>query len=312
VKPDVSIILAGAVCALALPLSAADLTVGPTKSYQTLTSAVAAARANDRIILEAGVYLDDTPTINIPLTIEGVGDGAILRVTRPISNRKGILVANADLVVRNLILDGAVITEADGKNGAGIRLQAGRLNVENCVFSNNQTGILTNADNGASLTIKGSSFASNGAGDGYTHGIYAGAIAALTVIDSNFSGTRTGHNIKSRARQTTVTNTVLDDGVSGSGSYAVDLPNGGVVILDRLRITQGPGTSNATMIAYGAEGKLYPVSSLTLTNSALINLAGRATGLNNFSAVQALIRDTTFQNISTPLRGSGLIASSTR
>ena len=94
------------------------------------------------------------------------------------------------------------------------------------------------------MIVRRPTFVGNGADDGYTHGIYVNAIAKLDVSDTTFSGTNVGHNIKSRALQTTVTDTVLDDGISGTTSYAIDLPNGGDVALTRLRIVQGPQIRN--------------------------------------------------------------------
>jgi hypothetical protein len=264
---------------------------------------VAAAQPNDRVMLDAGIYLDDVVTINKPLTIEGAGSGAVLRITKPISNSKGILVVNADLTVRKLTFEDAFVTDADGRNGAGIRHQAGRLVVDTCVFINNQNGILANANRDASVAIRRSVFFGNGAGDGYTHGIYINAVAQLTVSNSIFGGTKTGHNIKSRALKTTITDTVLDDGITGTPSYAVDLPNGGEVVLKGLRITQGQRTTNTVMLAYGAENGLHENSSLTITGSTFINQAQNSTGIYNFSPITATVSDTTFENVGVIAKG---------
>lgn len=282
---------------------AAEINVGPDRPLKTLHAGVTAAGPNDRVVLDSGVYVDDVVTIDKPLTIEGAGRGAILRITRPIPNRKGILVVNADLTVRKITFEGAFIVDADGRNGAGIRHQAGRLVVDTCVFNGNQNGILANPDKAATVTIRRSTFSGNGVGDGYTHGIYVNAIAQLTVSNSTFTGTKVGHNIKSRALKTVITDTVLDDGVNGTPSYAVDLPNGGEAVLKGLRITQGQRTSNTSMIAYGAEGSLHEKSSLTVTGSTFINSAQASTAVNNFSAVTAILSDNTFQNVGEIARG---------
>src|SRR5690349_10950922 len=123
---------------------AADIYAGPTRTYKTLASAVSAAQSGDRILLDAGTYTDDTAVTNVPLTIEGLGAGAVLHITQPIGNRKGIIVTTASLTVRNLTFDGAQVTANDGNNGAGIRHQAGNLVVDGCTFTNNQDGILVN------------------------------------------------------------------------------------------------------------------------------------------------------------------------
>ena len=282
---------------------AADVNVGPARALKTLQAGIAAANPNDRVVLDAGVYLDDVSNVDKPLTIEGAGSGAILRVTKPIPNHKGIFVVNADLTVRKVTFEGAFVTDADGKNGAGIRHQAGKLIVETCVFLNNQNGILANSNKDATISIRHSGFSGNGAGDGYTHGIYVNAIARLDISDSSFAGTKVGHNIKSRAYQTTITDTTLDDGVSGTPSYAVDLPNGGKAVLKGLRITQGPRTSNTAMIAFGAEPLLHDGSSLTVSGSTFINRASRAIGINNFSSAPVVSSDNTFENVGQVTRG---------
>ena len=60
--------------------------------------------------------------------------------------------------------------------------------------------------------------------------------------DSDFQGTLVGHDIKSRAALTTVTGNTLDDGVTGTTSYAIDISNGGVATITSNTITQGADT----------------------------------------------------------------------
>jgi hypothetical protein len=292
------------VACFGLPAHAAEIYVGPGRALKTLQAGIAAAMPNDRIVLDAGVYLDDVATVDKPLTIEGGGRGAVLRATKPISNRKGLLVVNADLTVRKITFEGAFVTDEDGKNGAGIRHQAGRLTVDTCVFNNNQNGILANGNKDAYVTIRRSTFSGNGAGDGYTHGIYINAIAHLIVSDSVFAGTKVGHDIKSRAIKTTITNTVLDDGVSGTPSYAIDLPNGGEAVLKGVRITQGPRTTNTTMIAYGAEKSLHEFSSLTISGSSFVNRASNSIAINNFTTITVTLNDNTFENVGEITKGA--------
>ncbi len=286
--------------------AAADITVGPARAYRTLAAGVAAAEAGDRILLEPGVYTDDTVTTTVALTIEGLGGGAVLRASKPLANRKGLVVSNATLTVRNLTFDGAYVTAEDGNNGAGIRGQAGDLTVENCIFSDNQDGILVDAIAGATVRIAGSTFSGNGAGDGYSHGIYVNEVAKVTVTTSIFTGTKVGHDIKSRALVTAISQTVLDDGVTGTTSYAVDLRNGGLAVLDEVRITQGPRSQNPAMVAYGAEGNLKAANGLIVSNSTFRNqlASASAVAISNFTRVPATLRNNQFQDIRA-LRGPG-------
>ncbi len=293
---------------LSVQASAAEIRVGALRGTKTLAAAVNAAKAGDRIIVDPGIYLNDTATVNASVTIEAAGAGVILRATTPLANRKGFLITNTDVTVRGLTFDGAEISKSDGNNAAGIRHQAGQLTVEDCTFNDNQNGILTNSSDTATLTIRRSVFSGNGAGDGYTHGVYANVIARLIISDSTFAGTRAGHDIKSRAKKTEITDTILDDGVNGTPSYAVDLPNGGEAVLDGLVITQGSKTSNTTMVAFGAEGSLHAPSRLTVKNSTLVNTAANSTGIYNFTSTAAELINNTFQNVGQVLRGPGEVS----
>ncbi len=286
---------------------ARDINVGVLRAHKTLAAGVAAASSGDRLLLDPGIYLDDTASIDKPLTIEGTG-GVTLKITRHLDNQKGILIGNADLTVRNLTFDGAFVLDSEGKNGAGIRMQRGNLTVENCTFQNNQDGMLVNPIAGGTVTVAGSTFLNNGAGDGYSHGIYVNEVAQLTVRDSVFSGTKEGHSIKSRALATTVINTVIEDGVVGTSSYAIDLSNGGNVVIDGVKITQGKNTTNPSMIAYGAEGNLKASNSLFVSNSTFINqlASSNAVAVYNFTTtVAAVLTNDTAESIATVLRGLG-------
>jgi hypothetical protein len=296
-----------------LEARAADINVGPDRSYKTLGAAVAAAKAGDRILLDAGTYTDTTAITSVPLTIEGAGAGAILRMTAPLPNRKGILITGASTTVRNITFDGARVSVDDGNNGAGIRAEAGDLNVDNCTFLNNQDGILVDPIAGAVVTVVNSTFNGNGANDGLSHAMYVNQVAELVVRASTFDGTKGGHNIKSRALATTVTDTKLDDGITGTTSYALDFPNGGVVTVDKVVVNQGTKSVNGAMVAYGAENNLKADNSLTITNSIFTNTlrAPSAAAVYNFSSVPAKLANDDFQKVPIALRGPGDILSST-
>ncbi len=290
----------------AMPALAGDINVGPTRAYKTLAAGVAAARTGDRVLLDAGVYINDTAVTSVPLTIEGVGPGVTLRAISPIANQKGILVARAALTVRNLTFDGAQVTD---NNGAGIRVEAGDLTVDNAIFINNQDGILVNPIPGAVITVTNSTFTGNGIGDGYTHAIYANEVAQLAVADSTFNGTKAGHDIKSRALATTISRTFLDDGVTGTTSYAVDLPNGGAAVLDKVTVTQGVNSQNPTMVAYGAEGNLKAANSLTVSNSTFNDQmhTSSVVAVRNFTGTPAVLANDIFNNVAQALVGAGAV-----
>lgn len=288
---------------------AADVNVGPSRTYKTLAAGVAAAKAGDRVLLDAGTYVDNTASTFVPLTIEGDGAGVTLRMTANLPNHKGILITGATTTVRNITFDGAKVAEDDGNNGAGIRAEGGSLTVDNCAFINNQNGMLVNAIPGATVTVSNSRFDGNGANDGYSHGMYINEVALLTVTGSTFSGTKGGHNVKSRALVSAVSDSMLDDGVTGTTSYALDFPNGGTVTVTNVKINQGTRSVNGAMIAYGAEGNLKTVNSLTVTDSTFTNVlrAPSAAGVYNYTSTPALLVNNDMEKVPIALRGAGEI-----
>ena len=264
----------------------ATLTVGVGKEFGTIGAAVAASRNGDIIQVQAGTYKNDFATINTRITIEGIGGMVNLVATVPPPNGKAILVTNTDVTLRNLSFSGAKV--ADG-NGAGIRYQGGNLDIENCLFTNNQDGLLAAASPTGSITINNSEFSHNGTGDGYTHNIYVGEVGSLTITNSYIHDAVVGHEIKSRALKTVIENNRIVDGPTGSASYDIDLPNGGNALISGNIIEKGPASQNPAMIHFGGEGTAYAGSSLTITNNTLLydHHASSATALLNQTGVTA-------------------------
>lgn len=252
-------------------------------SYATVSDAINAAAAGDVIQLSAGTYSEDFPLIK-DLTIQGVGGLARLTPTmtvnpqpgdpiyQPPANAKAILVTQGTVTLDHLELTGAAVSVANGGNGAGIRYETGTLTVTNSHIFGNQDGLLANANAGAAITIDHSEFDHNGAEDGYTHNIYVGQIGTLTINNSYIHDALGGHEIKSRANNTIITGTRIQDGLADS-SYLVDLPNGGVGLLSNDVLAKGVNAPNYAGIHFG--GEAFPVidpSSLTLGGITYINL----------------------------------------
>ncbi len=298
-------------CVVCCGKASADvLTMGTGGTYDTLADAVAAASAGDTILIEPGTYTDQVATINTPLTIEGGGAPGQVVFTQSaaeLPGLKGYLVTNADTTVDNITFENAAISVGDGDNGAGIRQQAGNLTVINSQFLNDQEGILAtpnNAGNG-NILIENSLFSGNGVASGplsgFEHGLYVGTVASLTVIGSTIQGTLAGHDIKSRAAETTVTDNYLDDGVTGTTSYAVDLPDGGADVISDNIIDQGPNTENYTMVAYSEEDTgdtTWSNNSLLVAGNLFENTNYYGIGVNNYSdSVTAEISCNAFDNV---------------
>lgn len=290
------------------PASANLLSVGPGQRYSTLAAAVAAAAANDVIQVYGGSYVNQSAIINKPLTIQGIHGTPVFSITTNIANGKGILLINASATIDNIEFRDATVASG---NGAGIRYQAGDLIVRDSKFVDNQDGILATplTSGTGTLLIDKSVFQGNGvatgAQSGFDHAIYATRVASLTVNNSNFQGTQVGHDIKSRAAKTVVTGNTLDDGVTGTTSYAIDVCNGGNTTITGNTITQGVHTQNEAMIAYAAEGLVYSDNTLLVHGNIFSNsLPDIAIGVFNHAAgVVADVSCNAFDHLPNPAVG---------
>ncbi|MDE2517184.1 MAG: hypothetical protein KGL12_14250 [Rhodospirillales bacterium] len=290
---------------------AAVIDMGGT-GFATLQAAIDAANPGDTIDIAAGTYTDQVATVNKALTIQGVGGDAVFTQSADtqLANLKGFLEVEANATLSNLVFQGASISDANGANGAGIRYEAGTLAITDSQFIGNQDGILATpftAGTG-SITISNSVFSGNGVasgvGAGYAHAIYATDIATLSVSDSLFTGTILGHDIKSRAASTNVSGNYLDDGVTGSASYAIDLPNGGAGVITGNVIAQGANTQNEAMVSYGEEGLSAEPASLTVTDNSFVNADPTGSiGIVNASPVVADVSGNDFACVATPVSG---------
>ncbi|HEY1092275.1 MAG TPA: right-handed parallel beta-helix repeat-containing protein [Burkholderiaceae bacterium] len=263
--------LAFAACAMAACSAwAARLEVGPGRAYATIAQASRAARDGDTVEVQAGDYRGDVAVwTQRNLTLRAVGGRARLIANGASAERKAIWVVRGD----NIRIDGFDFSGARvaDRNGAGIRFESGRLTVVNSSFVDNENGILTTNNGQAELVIERSAFRLNGAGDGFSHNLYVGRIAKLTVTDSSFTDARVGHLLKSRAALNEIHRNRFVDTNTGTSSYELEFPNGGVARVTLNTIRQGPRTQNPNMVSYGAEGYSWPSNQLVLQDNTLID-----------------------------------------
>ena len=266
----------------------ATLTVGQNSGFNFLTinAAVNAAAAGDTIAVQAGTYTNDFVTTQVSLNLVAVGGLVSMVATVPAPNGKGIIVADNDLSVTGFVFSGA--TDADN-NGAGIRQEFGNLTVTDCLFKDNQDGMLVNGNPSSTTTIRHSEFSHNGAGDGYSHNIYVNGVKSLTIDDSYFHDAVVGHEIKSRALSTTITNSRIQDNTTGSASYDIDLPNGGVALIKNNTIQKGPGSPNNVLITFGEEGGVYSNSSLTVDSNIIVTDRANGVAVQNKTGYGAVL-----------------------
>jgi len=273
------------------------LNVGSNQPFQRIADAVAASQDGDVVNVQSGTYVNDFATINAKISINGVGGMVHLLATVAPPDGKAILTTNTDLSIDHLEFSGAQVGD---QNGAGIRYQGGNLRITNSYFHDNQNGILGGAAPNGTISISTSEFAHNGAGDGYTHNIYIGDIASLTIDRSYFHDAVVGHEIKSRAEQTTITNSRIQDGPTGTASYSIDLPNGGATLIQNNVIEQGPQSQNPIIIAYGEEGNLHANTTLNVVGNTILNdlPSGSARGVWNTTSTPATLTNNAFYGLS--------------
>lgn len=243
--------------------------VGPSQEIRTLQKAAEIARDGDIVEVDAGDYRRDTAVwTQNNLVIRGTGARPRLVAEGASAEGKGIFVVRGgDVTIENLAFLGARVSD---RNGAGIRLERGRLTIVRCLFEDNENGILASNEPNIELHVVDSTFLNNGAGDGASHSLYAGMIALLDVTGSYFGPARVGHLLKSRAKATSVSYSRLT-GENGTSSYEIDIPNGGAFRAIGNLVQQGDETENPVLISYGAEGYKWPVNHAHIAFNTLVN-----------------------------------------
>lgn len=269
------------------------LTVGAGSKfkYHSIASAVAATHDGDVVLVQTGTYTNDFLTIRDSIDLKAFGGMVHINATVAPPDGKAIITEGAtgtSVSISGFELTGAQVAD---QNGAGIRYEGGDLALTACYMHDNQQGILAGAAvaGTGTISIDQSEFAANGSGDGYTHNIYVNDVALLSITNSYVHDAVVGHEIKSRAETTVITNSRIADGGSGTASYSIDLPNGGNATISNDVIEQGPGSQNPAMISYGEEGSLRAGTSVSVSGNTILNdlSGGSASGVLN--ATQAAV-----------------------
>ena len=188
--------------------SAPVLHVGPTRGYPTLKHAVAGAREGDTIEVDSGSYPDSSTIYIIKrLTIKGVGE--------PKPKLSAPLITRADVTVESLHFEGC--------KSAAIRSESGKLLVSDCLFRNNQSGVMCDASADGSVIVSDSEFSHNNVVD-----ISASAVKELIVGGCMLQDAGIGPQIKSRAGKTSI--------ISCTVAGHVDLPEGKETMISNSNI----------------------------------------------------------------------------
>jgi hypothetical protein len=245
--------------------------VGPQEPLLSIAAAAKAARSGDIVEVQAGTYRGDVAVWGQKaLTIRAVGGRVRLIADGRSAEGKAIwVIRNGDFDISGFDFIGARVAD---KNGAGIRFEGGKLRVANCLFWDNQNGILTiGSQSDSALEVLDSEFGYNGDGDGQSHNIYVGRIGRFSITGSYLHHADTGHLLKSRAAVNEVSYNRLSDEDGGRASYEMDFPNGGQVRLVGNVVQQGRRTENSVMLSFGAEGLTHARNTLQIESNTLVN-----------------------------------------
>ena len=248
--------------------------VGPSRVLQRISQAVPLAVDSSVVEIDAGDYVADVAVWDhARLTLRGVGGRVRLVAAGASAEGKAIWVIRRGVItVENIEFVGASVLD---RNGAGIRLEGGHLVVRGCRFLDSENGILTGNDPATRLEVENSEFGHLGAGDGFSHGIYVGAIGSFRLSGSYVHHSKVGHLVKSRARYNRIEYNRLTDEPGGSASYELEFPNGGVAEVVGNIVQQVADTRNAVIVSYGTEGYTWPRNALSLVHNTVINDEGQ-------------------------------------
>lgn len=271
------------------------LTVGPGKTYATVRAAVAAALDGDTVRIDPGTYTNDFFEVNRKITIESASGLARLVATVPPPNGKAIITTNTDVTLRGLELTGAKVPD---RNGAGVRYQGGHLVIEDSYLHDNENGLLAASAPLGSIRITRTEFAHNGLGDpGQTHNLYVNEVGQLTFERSYSHSAVVGHEFKSRARSTTITDSRLFD-LNETASYSIDTPNGGNLTVTGSVIEQGARSTNSAIMTYGTEGLTREGRTVTISGNTFVNRRSTALGILNPGKVPMTVTNNTLYGLS--------------
>jgi len=259
---------------LAAPLSAATWVVGPAHLLKAPSDAAQIARAGDTVLIQSGTYRGDVAVwTQAKLRISASGGPVVLEAAGRHAEGKAIWVMRGgEFEVEGIEFRGARVPHG---NGAGIRFESGRLVIRNCVFRDNENGILTSNDPQARLHVFDSEFTDAPRDTRALHHLlYAGSIAELKVSGSRFHNGYNGHLLKSRAARSDVRFSLLVDGPTGKASYEAEFPNGGHVVVIGNVIGESAGSENPHVVSYGIEGAVWPDNALLMSHNTLFSRAG--------------------------------------
>jgi hypothetical protein len=232
--------------------------------YRALQEALAAALPGDHVVLAPGLYEEGAIIATSDLVLRGE-PGAHLR-GHAVEGKAALVVKADRVLIEGIECSNIAVRD---NNGACIRIEGDDLTVRNVHFHDNQEGILSGPGGGV-LVVEGSLLERNGFG-GQAHGVYIGPSIETFIFRDNrvLATTGAGHGVKSRAQRTIIENSVIA-GLDGHDSRAIDLPNGGEVVIRGNVLQKGRNSANGEMIGLALEGEPHAVNEAVIEGNLVV------------------------------------------
>ncbi len=232
------------------------------QTYHSLTQAAEAIGDGDVVHIGPGVYRE--AIVIKAADVELVGDGEVVLEGVAAKGKGALVIQGNRTLIRNIECRGIAVSD---RNGACVRLEGENLQLEHVYFHDSENGLLSGKNSGL-ISIRDSRFERLGA-NGQAHGIYVGS-GELLIENSTFVRSRSeGHEIKSRASRTVISNCVVAS-LDGFDSRLIDVPNGGELVVQDSILEQGPISANRDLIGYGLEGVKHAKNSITLRGNLIV------------------------------------------
>ena len=280
-------------------VSAETLYVGANEKYKSIDEVQSVVEDGDIIEIVPRVYRDCAVFYANNITVRPKGwpeQKEKVRIQDVACEGKAIFVISGN----DVLIEGIEFVHArvPDKNGAGIRFDGRNITVNDSYFLNNEFGFFASYNRESEVIIRRSVFELNGKKPPrWGHGIYDDGSMILRVIDSLFIKQKTGHHIKSRSNYTEVTGSEISDGMDGNASYAIDISNGGSVLIENNIIQKGPLSDNTTTaICIACEGGRNESKSIVVKNNKFINDTSRSVVfLRNLTSTKETLENNTFK-----------------
>jgi len=232
------------------------------RRFTSLKAASRALRNGDQLDIGPGIYRE--PLVIRANGVHVLGHGRVVIERTSAEGKAAIITKGNDIRISNIECRHISVSD---QNGACIRHERQNLTLDHVYFHDAEQGLLSGAKPGK-VHILRSRFEQLGK-LGQAHAIYVGG-GQLIIEDSQILSSRNwGHEIKSRALETTLIRSVVAS-LGGNDSRLLDLPHGGILEVRDSVLEQGPASSNEGAIGFGLEGRRHPEQRLTLSGNIII------------------------------------------